>query len=475
MSKQTKVPTSAGNQSKNFISACTRAKQKNAVVGSVRGRVCAVTRAGPPTGYIRLLAVGAISVLAKQPMMGSTPTRARALDRIAPHDPRRALREAERRHARKATLAIETYNATRGTPAQTSPHRLASAAPFHSSTGRFDDPLTRHLAAQLAPGTYEQSHNTVVRLVDDKYNPFEYGNHDTGILDRAFTNAAGTDEGLEGTIAKLSGCRPSGNARWLRGDYHRWLRTQENGFHGTIMRHRNDQHRMAIASDHHSHRQHGRALQRAAYGQRTSTAIQREIVRERNHIEFELAKTQEGERANDALPRAELLRRHRSQCRMEMRSEVPEQCAEQRRPKRRSLTAGRSLEGRVAAAVAAWQQKGAYQHRRVGQECKAGEQDKLIVLFDWWCDCRSPGCLRPVKGSYADDDRCYGFSGVIANDGTDYVCCEVCFESGEARDSEKLKLIAGPVDPPEAMVELSQPVVALDQSDLALGDEDTDC
>ena len=76
---------------------------------------------------------------------------------MAPHNPRRALREAERRHARKEILALAERNAALGTPTQRAAAHRPASAPFHSSTGRFDDPLTRHLSEQVAPGEYEQS------------------------------------------------------------------------------------------------------------------------------------------------------------------------------------------------------------------------------------------------------------------------------------------------------------------------------
>jgi hypothetical protein len=87
-----------------------------------------------------------------------------ALDEMAKHDPRRALREAERRRARRERNAIDERNLALGTPTQRSSAHRPSSAPFDSSTGRFDDPLTRHLREQIAPGAYEQSHATVATL-----------------------------------------------------------------------------------------------------------------------------------------------------------------------------------------------------------------------------------------------------------------------------------------------------------------------
>ena len=154
--------------------------------------------------------------------------RAQALADLSPRDPRRALREAEGRHARKEILAIAARNAALGTPTKRTAVQKSSAAPFGSSVqDRFEDILTRDPTPGTAPGAYEQTHATVATLVANKFNPFEFGTNDSRLLERALANAGGTEEGLQSALSKLHD-RPRG---WMRGDYHRWLTAQVSSAH----------------------------------------------------------------------------------------------------------------------------------------------------------------------------------------------------------------------------------------------------
>ena len=71
--------------------------------------------------------------------------------------------------------------------------------------------------------------------------------------------------------------------------------------------------------------------------------------------------------------------------------------------------------------------------------CTPGEEEEeeepSTSAFEWWCDLKGPGCQRPLEGDYGvegETHRCYGYSNTIYNDGSDYVVCEVCYQSGEA-------------------------------------------
>ena len=151
---------------------------------------------------------------------------------------------------------------------------------------------------------------------------------------------------------------------------------------------------------------------------------------------------------------------HKAQCRLEMRAEVPPPRTPPPSPPSPSVSRG--LEQRVAACVAEWEESGGESARRQrvarrrgggrgsSQQRGRGEQrpgQRPEILFDWWCDHRGSGCLRPEEGDYGvegEQHRCYGYSNTIYNDGSDYVVCEACYQSGEARDHERLKLVAGP-------------------------------
>jgi len=290
---------------------------------------------------------------------------------------------------------------------------------------------------------------------------------------------------LQGVLTKLHE-RPRG---WLRGDYHRWLRAQDNGFDGTRMRERQQSQRQSVADERMQHASYGRWLQRSAAAQRAAAAGQRELVQEQHSIDFHLAKGQADCRHATLLSSQHGWADHKAKCRLEMRSELPESPPSQRSPRGSPPRVQRGLEHRVTQALKAWTTQGeehprgirgrsqrppsthSPRHPRRKREPHVGDRrddeqlDEMeplgrgrVVIFDWWCDCAGPGCLRPEQRSYTEDHRCFGYSRTIKNDGTDYVCCEACFTSGRAKDPDRLILIAGPPAPAEevGMVAISE-------------------
>ena len=202
--------------------------------------------------------------------------------------------------------------------------------------------------------------------------------------------------------------RPRG---WLRGDYHRWLRAQDNGFDGTRMRERQQSQRQSVADERMQHASYGRWLQRSAAAQRAAAAGQRELVQEQHSIDFHRAKGQADCRHATLLSSQHGWADHKAKCRLEMRSELPESPPSQRSPRGSPPRVQRGLEHRVTQALHTWASQDEERTRaRNRPQCSSSthssrpspghprgkgelndhkeegsEPRGRVVIFDWWC------------------------------------------------------------------------------------------